>query len=81
MTQVPMTAPAHDLVTLRGAAESLGVAPDTLRAQVHRKRLDAFKVGRDWVLRRVEVDRYAQESLGRPGRRPGKRQPSVRAER
>jgi hypothetical protein len=34
-----------------------------LRAQVHRERLTAFKLGRDWLVEEEEVDRYRRESL------------------
>jgi excisionase family DNA binding protein len=48
-----------ELLSLRSAAELLGITPDTLRAQIHRGRLTAIKLGRDWLVRRDEVARYA----------------------
>jgi len=63
---------AHPLgvTTLRGAAERLGVHPDTLRAQIHRGKLDGVRLGRDWLIRIEEVLRYEQTS-SRKGRRRG----------
>jgi len=46
------------------AAELLGVDQSTLRAQVHRGRLRAFKVGRDWLVTDEEIDRYRREVQG-----------------
>jgi excisionase family DNA binding protein len=56
------------LLTLREAAEQLGITADTLRAQVRRGRLRATKLGRDWLVEEAEVTRYKQTSLGRAGR-------------
>lgn len=50
-------------LTLREAAAQLGVTPDTLRAQIHRKKLEATKVGRDWLVSTDELDRYRRQSL------------------
>lgn len=59
---------------LADAAELLGVSHATLRAQVHRGRLRAFKVGRDWLVTEEEIDRYrieVQSRRHRASRRPG----------
>jgi len=56
------------LVTLREAAARLGITPDTLRAQIRRERLQATKLGRDWLVEESEVARYGRTSLGRSGR-------------
>lgn len=55
-----------ELLSLAEASRILGVAHDTLRAQVHRGKLGAIKVGRDWLVTRDEVDRYRTESLRKP---------------
>lgn len=47
-------------VTLKEAAELLGVTPDTLRQQIRAGRLKATKRGRDWWVTKGEVDRYRQ---------------------
>jgi len=57
-------------VTLGEAAEFLGVATTTLRHQIRNGRLKAAKVGRDWIVAREELQRYAAMSRGKPGRRP-----------
>lgn len=56
-------------MTLNEAAEFLGVAPATLRHQIKNKRLEAIKLGRDWMVSDEEIRRYAATSRGRPGRR------------
>ena len=50
------------LLTLIQAAERLGVTAATLRAQIHRGKLKAAKLGRDWLVEATEVERYRQES-------------------
>lgn len=57
-------------MTLAEAAEDLGVAQSTLRNQAVSGRLPARKLGKMWVTTRHAVDRYREESLGQPGRRP-----------
>lgn len=49
---------------LAEAADLLGVSHSTLRAQVHRGRLSAVKVGRDWLVTAEEIDRYRLEVQG-----------------
>lgn len=57
---------------LAEAADLLGVSHATLRAQVHRGRLRAFKVGRDWLVTEEEIARYRDEVQGgRRGRSAG----------
>jgi excisionase family DNA binding protein len=57
-------------VTLTEVAAQLGVATATLRHQIKNRRLEATKIGRDWMVDEAEVRRYAEMSLGRPGRPP-----------
>lgn len=52
---------AGKTMTLVQASTILGVTPDTLRQQVHRGRLVAVKVGRDWFVTPREVARYDQQ--------------------
>ena len=49
-------------MTLKEAAQLLGVHPDTLRQQIHAGALKARKVGRDWAVTRREVERYAKDN-------------------
>jgi excisionase family DNA binding protein len=55
----------YDFVSLAEAAQMLHVRPATLRAQVHRGKLAATKIGRDWLVSRAEVTRYRTESAKR----------------
>lgn len=57
-------------MTLRDAADRLGVTPDNLRGAIARGALKAEKHGRDWWVSPAEVERYRLERLGRKGRRP-----------
>lgn len=54
---------------LAEAAARLQVTPDTLRQQIHNKRLRARRLGRNWYVSPEEVERYARESAGKPGRK------------
>jgi excisionase family DNA binding protein len=49
-------------VTLTEAATLLGLSPDTLRWQVRNEKLQAKKVGRDWIVTVREVRRYRREN-------------------
>ena len=49
------------LIGLAEAAELLGVSHATLRAQIWRGRLNAEKVGRDWIVTGAEIRRYRSE--------------------
>lgn len=60
-------------MTLRQAAEALGVSADSLRNQIHNGRLRARKVGPVWTISERELERYRRESRGQPGRRPARR--------
>lgn len=57
-------------MTTQEAATFLGLSAATLRQQIANGSLRATKRGRDWWLRRAELERYQRDSLGRPGRRP-----------
>lgn len=50
-----------DLLTLLEAADYAGLSHETLRAQIRNGKLDAKKLGRDWVVTRKEMDRYIRE--------------------
>ena len=51
------------MMTLRQAAERLGLSVDTLRWQIHNGKLKASKLGpRMWVVSEREVQRYAREN-------------------
>lgn len=67
-TELPSSQP--DLLSLAQAAQLLGRSATTLRNQVLSGRLNAVKLGHDWLVTREEVERYRAASLGRFGRRP-----------
>lgn len=52
-------------MTVKEAAERLGLSPITLRRQIANGALRAVKRGRDWWITPREVERYRNESLGR----------------
>jgi excisionase family DNA binding protein len=49
-------------VTIPQAAESLGLAPSTLRRQARLGKLTAHKIGRDWYVTIGEVERYRRDN-------------------
>ena len=49
-------------MTLKEAAEKLGITPDALRGAIARGSLVARKVGRDWIVDPAEVERYGREN-------------------
>lgn len=49
-------------MTLTEAARALGLSAETLRWQVHNKKLRARKVGNLWTVTAEEVERYRRES-------------------
>lgn len=53
------------------AARILEISPDTIRKQILRGRLQAAKVGRDWLIEWDDLVAYRAAILGRPGRRGG----------
>lgn len=48
-------------MTLKEAAEILGVTPDNLRGAIARGSLNAKKLGRDWIVTPAEVEKYRRE--------------------
>lgn len=52
-------------MTLTKAAVVLGLAPSTLRNQIHNGKLKAKKLGRDWHVSASEVEQYRQVHLRR----------------
>lgn len=57
---------SSELLTLREAAEIAGLSATTLRVQIHNKRLNAVKKGRDWFITRKALDSYI-ENVARGG--------------
>ncbi len=48
--------------TIPDAAKMLGVSPQTLRLQARIGKLRAVKIGREWLVRAEEVERYRREN-------------------
>ena len=57
-------------MTVNEAAESLGLAPATVTAQIRHKRLPATRRGRQWWITPAAVELYRRTILGKPGRKP-----------
>lgn len=55
------------LYSLTEAAESLGLAAQTLRIQAKAGRIRARKVGSQWVVDSEAIEAYRSNVLGRPG--------------
>jgi len=53
-------------LTLREAADQLGVNPATLRQQVNKGKLKATKRGRDWFVQPAELRRYDEARKREP---------------
>lgn len=68
-------------LTIAEAAQQLGLAPATLRAQIRNGRLDAMKVGPIYLVQRSELERYRRESLARLGRPDGAKDSKPRIRR
>jgi excisionase family DNA binding protein len=56
-----------EVLTLKEAAEMIGLSPQTLYLQVRRGKLTATKKGREFLVLRSEVERYDREVKGRSG--------------
>lgn len=54
-------------MTIPEAAAALGLAPDTLRQQIKKRKLKAHKMGATWYVSPLEVERYRNEQLRRKG--------------
>lgn len=54
-------------ITLKEAGRRLGVSDITLRSAIRRGRMQARKLGRDWLVEESEVRYYELTSLGRVG--------------
>ncbi|MGE0355119.1 MAG: DUF2283 domain-containing protein [Gemmatimonadales bacterium] len=59
-----------EYLTLTAAAKECGLAPATLRKQVHNGRIPATKQGRDWLIARHDLLAYleSRDPRGRPAR-------------
>lgn len=58
------------LLTLQEASEQVGLSVSTLREQAQKGVLKADLRGRVWLVLASELERYARENKGKPGRKP-----------
>lgn len=58
--------PAGSPVSLHEASRQVGVAHDTLTAQIHWGKLLAVKIGRDWHFGQADSERYRGVAKGPP---------------
>jgi len=68
-----------EVLTLKEAAELIGLSPQTLYLQVRRGAFVAVKSGRDWFVTEAEAKRYEREQAGKMGAASPQRNPCVRA--
>ena len=64
-----------EVLSLQQAGQRIGRSPHTLRRAAERSTLQATKIGKTWLTTAREVDRYARENMGRPGRKSKERSP------
>jgi excisionase family DNA binding protein len=52
-------------LTVEEVADLLQVSVETVRGYINRKRnkLPAFKVGREWRVRKVDLDKWVEENM------------------
>jgi len=63
-----------EVLTIHDVAERLGLDRTTLARQIRRGALKAEKSGKTWLITAEEVEHYRREHMGKPGRKPKKRQ-------
>lgn len=52
---------------------NVDVSSKTLRHQIEKQVLRAYRSGHNWIVWREDLDRYAQDHAGKPGRKAGAR--------
>lgn len=57
----------EEVLTLKEAAEMIGLSPQTLYLQVRRGKLTATKKGREYLVLKSEIERYDREVKGKSG--------------
>ena len=58
--------PHTDSITVNAAAELRGVSPHRIRQYITEGRLPAERMGREYLVRRRDVDRMEVADVGRP---------------
>lgn len=57
-----------DFLTTKEAATIIGVSQKMVQSLIRRGRLPAQKIGRDWMIRREDVENHERGKGGRPRR-------------
>ncbi len=57
----------NEYVTVRDAAERLGIHPESLRRLIRQGRLPAKKFANAWLVERDVLEQFANHYDGRPG--------------
>ena len=58
----------NDYLTTTQAALRLEITVDAVKQYCHRGKLQAMKVGRQWMISKKEIERYSKEQSGKIGR-------------
>ena len=61
-----LTKPNHPFFTTTTAAVELGVTPGRVCAMIAAGRVDATRLGRDWLIHREAIDAVRDRKPGRP---------------
>ena len=69
--------PLAEYLTIREAAESLGLTVGTIRLQLSRGKIRQLYPGLVVLIHTSEIERYRTQSLGKPGPRPKPNAPSL----
>jgi excisionase family DNA binding protein len=70
---------APEMLTVKRAAEELGLSPVSIRRAVMRGALEVVPLdGRTYLVSREEVERYRRDHLGQRGKRLFRRRPRAR---
>jgi len=69
MTEEAHHAEAAPYVSTGEAARILGVSPEAVWQNISKGRIPAMKVGRNWIIPRAELLRFAATYIKGPGRR------------
>jgi excisionase family DNA binding protein len=60
----------REVLTIRQAAEYLGISADSLYDYVREQRIPAFKLGNRWRFKKSLLDRWMEEQSDEPRRLP-----------
>lgn len=69
------------MLNVKQAAEILGLNPSRVRKLAHDKRITAVKIGRDWIFKQGDLERFAKipRDVGPPTKAERRRYERLRA--